>query len=95
MSIMERQAVDRNYVSAGSWMGMIFVSFIPVINLIMVLVWAFAGENESRKNYFRAILAWTLIMVVLWAVLVWVIIHIGGMPVVQKFIEDHQVAQSQ
>jgi hypothetical protein len=34
-------------------------------------------------------------MVVLWAVLVGVIIHIGGMPVVQKFIEDHQVAQSQ
>jgi len=95
MSIMERQAVDRNYVSVGSWMGMIFVSFIPVINLIMVLVWAFAGENESRKNYFRAILAWTLIMVVLWAALVAVIIHTGGMPAVQKFIEDHQVAQSE
>ena len=95
MSIMERQTVDRNYVSVGAWMGMIFVSFIPVINLIMVLVWAFAGENESRKNYFRAILAWTLIMVVLWAALVAVIIHTGGMPAVQKFIEDHQVAQSE
>jgi uncharacterized integral membrane protein len=95
MSIMERQTGDRNYISVGAWMGMMFVSCIPVINLIMVLVWAFAGENESRKNYFRAILAWTLIMVVLWAILVGIIIHVGGMPAVQKFIEDHQVAQSE
>jgi len=32
---------------------------------------------------------------VLWAALVAVIIHTGGMPAVQKFIEDHQVAQSE
>ena len=76
-------------------MGMMFVCFIPVINLIMVLVWAFAGENESRKNYFRAILSWSLIMVVLSVALGMVIAHSGGMPAVQKFIEDHQVAQSE
>ena len=95
MSIMEKQAVDRNYVSVGSWMGMMFICAIPVINLIMVLVWAFAGENESRKNYFRAILSWTLIMVVLGVAAGVALAHFGGMPAVQKFIQDHQMAQNQ
>jgi hypothetical protein len=39
-------------------MFMMFVTAIPVIGFIMLLVWAFVGDNESRKNYFRAILVW-------------------------------------
>ena len=30
---------------------------------IMVIVWAFAGDNESRKNYFRAILAFFVLFI--------------------------------
>ena len=81
---------DRNYVSVGSWMGMLFVTAIPVIGLIMALVWAFSGENESRKNYYRAILSWILILVALCVVLGLVIGWLGGGPALQKFIQDHQ-----
>jgi hypothetical protein len=28
------------------------------IGLIMIFVWALTGDNESRKNYYRALLAW-------------------------------------
>jgi peptidoglycan/LPS O-acetylase OafA/YrhL len=35
---------------------------IPCIGLIMTFVWAFVGENESRKNYFKALLIWYLIL---------------------------------
>jgi hypothetical protein len=56
---------DRNYVSVGSWMWMMFVTAIPVIGFIMILVWAFAGDNDSRKNYYRAILAWLLVIILL------------------------------
>ena len=52
---------DRNYISVGYWMWMMFVTAIPIIGQIMVLVWAFTGHNESRKNYYRAILMWILI----------------------------------
>jgi len=54
---------DKNYVSVGNWMWMMFVTAIPIIGQIMVLVWAFTGENDSRKNYFRAILAWLVAFV--------------------------------
>lgn len=56
---------DRNYISVGFWMWMMFVTAIPVIGWIMVLVWAIAGDNESRKNYFRAILMWIVLLVTL------------------------------
>lgn len=81
---------DRNYVSVGSWMGMIFVTAIPIVGLIMALVWAFSGENESRKNYYRAILSWILILVAMGVALGLVIGWLGGGPALQKFIQDHQ-----
>ena len=74
---------DRNYISVGSWMWMMFVTAIPIIGWIMILVWAFAGENESRRNYFRAILAWILVCVGLVVVLA----LLGDWPAMQKHIQ--------
>ncbi len=71
-------------------MGMIFVTAIPVVGLLMVLVWAFSGENESRKNYYRAILSWILIFVLVCVAAGVAISYLGGTPAVQKFIQDHQ-----
>jgi F0F1-type ATP synthase membrane subunit c/vacuolar-type H+-ATPase subunit K len=56
---------DSNYISVGRWMWIMFVTAIPILGLIMMIVWAFSGENESRKNYFRAIFAWLLIFTAL------------------------------
>jgi hypothetical protein len=77
-----------NYISVGSWMWMMFVMAIPIIGLIMILVWAFTGDNESRKNYYRAILAWILVFVLLWVAL-FVIIGVGGnWAAIQQRIQD-------
>jgi len=75
---------DKNYISVGSWMLMMFVTAIPCLGLVMVLVWAFTGDNESRKNYFRAILAWFGVFVALVAILA----LMGQWPQVHKQIED-------
>src|ERR1700690_2704962 len=89
MSINSKQE-DSNFVSVGSWMGMMFVTAIPVIGLLMVRVWAFSGENQSRKNYYRAILSWVLILVLVGVAAGFSNNFLGGMPAIQKFIEDHQ-----
>jgi hypothetical protein len=54
---------DSDYISVVGWMWTIFVTGLPVVGWIMILVWAFTGDNESRKNYCRAILAWILVVV--------------------------------
>jgi hypothetical protein len=81
---------DSNYVSVGSWMWMMFVTAIPVLGLIMVFVWAFTGENESRKNYYRAILSWLLVLVVLFVGLFVMIGLVGGGPALQRYLQDHR-----
>jgi len=67
---MNDSSGERNYISVKTWMVMMIVSAIPVIGQLMVLVWAFTGENDSRKNYFRAILAWMVIVLTVAAAVV-------------------------
>lgn len=75
---------DRNYISIGSWMLMMLVTAIPIVGLVMILVWAFTGENESRKNYYKAILMWFLIFVALFVG----IVMLGVFPAFLKFIQQ-------
>ncbi len=81
---------DKNYVSVGFWMFAMFITAIPIIGWIMILVWAFAGDNESRKNYFKAILAWFLIAVML---VMGLAVVFGNWPQIQKQIQawSHRV----
>ena len=62
---------------------MMLVTAIPIVGQIMVLVWAFAGENESRKNYYRAILAWILVAIGL----VMLLAALGSAPAIMKQIQ--------
>jgi hypothetical protein len=71
---------NKNYVSFWFWMLALFVMVLPCIGTVMVIVWAIVGENESRKNYFRACIAWFLILAGVWLALIsW-----GFWPVIQK-----------
>lgn len=57
---------------------MMLITAIPIVGVIMIFVWAFVGDNESRKNYFRAILMW---FVVLFSMVILLIV-LGSWPVV-------------
>ena len=56
------------------------VMAIPCVGLVMIIVWAFWGENESRKNYFRALILWFLI----WTLVVVALILLGLMPAIME-----------
>jgi hypothetical protein len=75
---------DKNHVSIGFWMLALFVVAIPCVGWIMIIIWAFTGDNESRKNYFKAILIWTLILV---AVVV-SLMFLGALPGVLQSIQN-------
>ena len=75
---------DRNYISVGSWMLMMLITAIPIVGVIMIFVWAFVGDNESRKNYFRAILMW---FVVLFS-MVMLLVLLGSWPVLMQKVQS-------
>jgi heme/copper-type cytochrome/quinol oxidase subunit 2 len=79
---------DNNYISVTSWMWMMFITAIPVIGWIMIFIWAFTGDNETRQNYYRAILAWMVVLVVLIVGLGVFGGLAGNWPAIQKHIQD-------
>lgn len=50
--------------SVGQWMLTLFITFIPLVNLIMLLVWAFGSSTHPEKaNWAKATLAWFAIFI--------------------------------
>lgn len=65
-------------VSMGEWMWTMLVLGIPVVNLILMLVWAFGGGTKpSKANYCKAMLLWMVISVCLCIVLFIIGIFLG------------------
>jgi uncharacterized membrane protein len=64
-------------------MCILLVAALPIVGWLMVLVWAFSGENETRKNYFRAILVWILVV----TSAVFVLASMGRMQQIEKKIQ--------
>jgi hypothetical protein len=74
---------DRNYVSIPEWMFILFIGAIPIFGWIMLIIWAMTGENETRKNFSRAIIAWFVVAVVVAIVLQ----SMGRLTEIQKKIQ--------
>lgn len=74
---------NKNQVSFWFWFFALFVMALPCIGVIMIIVWAFVGDNESRKNYFRALIAWFLILTCFWLI----IMALGFWPEILKQIQ--------
>jgi len=62
-------AASREPLSVGSFIGMFFLSALPIAGFIMLLIWAFSSDvNVNKKNYSRAILIMSLIGIGVWLI---------------------------
>ncbi|WP_405156631.1 hypothetical protein [Paenibacillus sp. FSL K6-0108] len=64
-------------VSFGSWMLTLFLMMIPLVNIIMLFVWAFGDSNPSKANYAKASLLWAAIGIVIYVLVFVMIIGTG------------------
>jgi bacteriorhodopsin len=74
---------DKNYVSVWFWLLAMFLMVIPCVGWVLIIVWAFVGENESRKNFFRAKLIWLLI----WIAFFGMLMALGLLPVLLQQLQ--------
>ena len=52
--------------SVGQWMLTLFIMFIPIVNIIALLIWAFGSSTPADKaNWAKALLIWMAIFFVL------------------------------
>ena len=69
-------------VSFGNWMLTIFLTMIPIVNIIMYFVWSFGSSTEkSKSNWAKASLVWMLIGIVL-SIIISVVAAIAGVSLV-------------
>jgi len=50
------------HMKIGEWMVTMLLMFIPIVNIILILMWAFGGNvNPSKKTFFQASLIYAAI----------------------------------
>ncbi len=61
-------------VGLGDWFVSILVTSIPIVNIIILLVWAFSsGTNPNKANWAKAMLLWALVGIVVVALILAVV----------------------
>lgn len=64
---MEEQN-NSSVVKTSDWVITLLLLAIPLVNIIMLFVWAFgSGTNPSKANFAKAALIWALILIVIYA----------------------------
>jgi len=72
---------ETSVVSVWFWLFAMIVMAIPLVNIVMMFVWAFAGENETRKNYFRA-------LIILFVLLIGLTIALAAVGILPQLLEQ-------
>ena len=73
------------HVSIGGWIGRWLVMCIPIVNIIMLFVWAFGGSKKySLKTWARARLLLALIVIIALLITV-IVLAVSGVNVQEVF----------
>ena len=70
--------VESDDVSMGEWMWTLLLLYIPIVNIILLIVWGFGGGTKASKaNFCKAQLIWTLIFFCLYIIMIVATIFFG------------------
>lgn len=79
VSITERNAGQAAVITVGEWLVTMLIAAIPVVNVVMLFVWAFGSNTKlSKANWAKATLIFLVIAVVFYLVVI--VAFIGGSP---------------
>ncbi|MDP4147090.1 MAG: hypothetical protein Q8936_21885 [Bacillota bacterium] len=61
---------DNSPLTVGNFMIMDLLMIVPIVNIVLLFVWAFGGNtNINKKNWAKARLIWLLIAIVFYILL--------------------------
>ncbi|OXM85541.1 hypothetical protein [Paenibacillus rigui] len=76
-------------LTVKQWIVTLIVLAIPLVNLIMLFVWAFGdGTNPNKKNYAQASLLLAAIFIVLYIVFLILIFAVFGLSGISQYSFD-------
>jgi heme/copper-type cytochrome/quinol oxidase subunit 2 len=76
------QGTQAPVLSVKDWIIILIIGAIPVVNIVMLFVWAFGGNaNPNKKNYSKAALIIAAILIVIYIIfliLFFVVLGVGA-----------------
>lgn len=60
--------MESETLSIGNYICMFLLMCIPLVGIILLFVWAFGDRNWNRKNFARAMLIMSAIMLLFWII---------------------------
>ncbi len=75
---MEQDIQKTPVISIGDWMITIFILMIPLINIILLFIWAFSNSTNPNKSTFaKAYLIWIAIIIAITIIISVLLISAG------------------
>lgn len=66
----DTQRTTAPVMSMGDWLVTLLLGSIPILNFVMLIVWALSStENPNRSNFAKAVLVWIAVLFVLYFLL--------------------------
>lgn len=63
---MELEQQRQEVISTKDWVLTILITSIPILNIIMLFVWAFGGGTaKTKSNWAKAMLIWMVVGIIL------------------------------
>lgn len=82
----------QNQDSLGSWVLTTFLMFIPLVNIIYLLVLAFGGGySVGKRNFARATLIWMLVGIVL-SIILGIFLATAGMSIFSELANTYGIS---
>ncbi len=80
---MEQNQVTSNSllkeVSFGEWFVTILLAAIPLVNIVLLFVWAFGSNTKkSKSNWAKASLVWAVIGIALYLIIFVALLGVGA-----------------
>jgi Na+-driven multidrug efflux pump len=77
---------NEKVMSVGDWLLTMVVMMIPLVNVIMVFVWAFGAGNKNRSNWAKAaIVMWLIVFALYIGIILIGAVALGGF---EELIEE-------
>lgn len=71
-------------VTVGEWLITLLIASIPLVNIVMLLIWAFSGNTKlSKANWAKATLIWLLIVLAFYFFVV--VLILGGIGILSRY----------
>ena len=61
MEVYDNYPKTKEPLSVGQWILTLFLLSLPIVNIVMLFVWAFGWHKDERENFAKASLLWIVI----------------------------------